>query len=58
MQKQDINKAMEMVSERHSISPFTAELAGSVNTVHVAMGHVPSKQDYNYGTTFSQDLAF
>lgn len=52
MQKQDINKAMEMVSERHSISPFTAELAGSVNTVHVAMGHVPSKQDYNYGTTF------
>ena len=52
MQKQDINKAMEMVSESHSISPFTAELAGSVNTVHVAMGHVPSKQDYNYGTTF------
>lgn len=52
MQKQDINKAMEMVSESHSISPFTAELAGSVNTVHVAMGHVPSKQDYNYGATF------
>lgn len=48
----DVHAATEQILKKHSVSPFTSELAGSINTVHVAMAHVPSKQDYNYGSTF------
>lgn len=52
MVDKDVNAATELLLEKESIFPLTAELAGSVNTVHVALGNVPSKQDYNYGSSF------
>ena len=52
MVDRDINAAMKMLLDMKSISPLTSELAGSVNTVHVALGNVPSMQDYNYGSSF------
>ena len=50
--KKDVNAATELIAQKETISPLTVELAGSVNTVHIAMGNVPSKQDYNYGSSF------
>lgn len=52
MVDKDVNAATEMLLDIKSISPLTSELANSVNTVHVALDIVPSKQDYNYGSSF------
>lgn len=45
-------KGFSTVSEKPSLSPFTRELAGSVNTLHVAVSYFPNQLDYNYGMTF------
>ncbi len=44
--------SFRMISDYQSISPFTREYAGSVNTLHIAVANYPSKYEYNYGTTF------
>lgn len=46
------DQGIEAASETTSFSPFTRELAGSVNTLHVAVSHFPDVVDYNYGITF------
>ena len=35
-----------------SVSPFTKELATSVNTLHIALANFPDKIDYTYGASF------
>lgn len=52
MESKDINAVNELITATETISPFTVELSGSVNTVHVALANYPSKQNFNYGTSF------
>lgn len=47
-----INESLSIISNFESISPFTRELAGSVNTLHIATSICPSEVDFNYGETF------
>ena len=47
-----VNDALYYLYTFQSISPITVELAGSVNTLHVAIDNVPNKIPYNYGTSF------
>lgn len=47
-----INEGVETISAAPSFSPFTRELAGSVNTLHVAVSYFPNIIPYNNGITF------
>lgn len=47
-----VNDAIDYLYTFQSILPMTGELAGSVNTLHVAIDNVPIKVPYNYGTSF------
>lgn len=47
-----ISDAIELIKDYPSFSPATMELAGSINTVHVALTVVPSEVDYNWGSSF------
>lgn len=42
-------QAINTVSEENTVSPPTAELAGSVRTLHAAVGYVPSRYPYTLG---------
>lgn len=46
------SEGITTVSEEASVIPFTRELAGSINTLHVAVSKIPSQVDYNHGFTF------
>lgn len=48
----EFQKGIEVVADAPSISPFTQELASSVNTLHVAVSNFPSRFNYNGGLTF------
>lgn len=48
----NIAESFRIINSYKSVSPFTREYGGSVNTLHIAMANYPSKNDYNYGTTF------
>lgn len=48
----NFSEGITTVSEEASVIPFTRELAGSINTLHVAVHKIPSQLDYNYGFTF------
>lgn len=52
LQGGSINESLSIISNFESISPFTRELAGSVNTLHIATSICPSEVDFNYGETF------
>lgn len=52
LQRGNINEGFKIISEYKSISPFTREIASSVNTLHVATTYFPDVHDYDYGTTF------
>lgn len=47
-----VMESVNLINQYQSISPFTREYAGSVNTLHIAVENYPSKFDYNYGQTF------
>ena len=48
----ELGSGMEEMMNMDSVSPFTAELANSVNTLHVAMLYFPDDIGYTYGLTF------
>ena len=48
----DIVESLYLISNNQSVSPFTREYAGSVNTLHIALDNYPSKLNFNYGSTF------
>lgn len=48
----NINEAYSLIAAKETVLPLTAELSGSVNTVHVVLANVPQKQDYNLGSSF------
>lgn len=52
LQNGNINESVKIISEYKSISPLTREIAGSVNTLHVATTYYPAVYEFNYGTTF------
>ena len=52
-----LGKSVDAVTESTTISPFTQELAGSVNTVHIAVSYFPDVVPYNYGLTFFPNFA-
>lgn len=54
---QSFSQGVEMLTSNITISPFTKELAGSINTVHIAMENVPDIIPYNYGVTFFPSFA-
>ena len=47
-----IQESIQILSSYKSISPFTAELANSVNTLHLAVSNYPNNIPYNYGSSF------
>lgn len=47
-----LQESARIISEYTSVSPFTRELAGSVNTLHIAMANYPDPYEFNYGETF------
>ena len=49
---QSFSQGVEILTSNNTISPFTKELASSINTVHIAMDNVPEFVPYNYGVTF------
>lgn len=54
---QSFSQGIELLTSNNTISPFTKELAGSINTVHIAMDNVPEIIPYNYGITFFASFA-
>ena len=54
---QSFSQGVEILTSNNTISPFTKELAGSINTVHIAMENVPEFVPYNYGVTFFPSFA-
>lgn len=54
---QSFSQGVEILTSNATISPFTKELAGSINTVHIAMENVPDIIPYNYGVTFFPSFA-
>ena len=52
LQSGNVAESLKIIQEYQSVSPFTRELAGSVNTVHIAMSHYPQQYGYTYGGTF------
>lgn len=54
---QSFSQGIEFLTSNNTISPFTKELAGSINTVHIAMDNVPEIIPYNYGITFFASFA-
>lgn len=54
---QSFSQGVKILTENNTISPFTKELAGSVNTVHIAMENVPNIIPYNNGVTFLASFA-
>lgn len=48
----NVTETFRMISNYTSISPFTREYAGSVNTLHIAVSNYPSKYEYDYGSSF------
>lgn len=52
-----LSAGMSALSEKTSISPVTAELAGSVNTLHIAVYSVPDEMPYNMGLSFVPSFA-
>lgn len=52
METKDMNEVAALMSVKETVSPFTVELSGSVNTVHVALANYPSKKKFNCGTSF------
>lgn len=47
-----VQKSVQILSKYDSVLPFTKEIAGSVNTLFIAMSYFPEKIDYTYGATF------
>lgn len=47
-----VSAGMDILTDNYSISPFTKELAGSIQTLHVAVSNFPHYFPYNYGITF------
>lgn len=47
-----LQESARIISEYTSVSPFTRELAGSVNTLHIAMANYPDPYEFNFGETF------
>lgn len=56
-EEQSFSQGIEILTSNNTISPFTKELAGSINTVHIAMDNVPEIIPYNYGITFFASFA-
>lgn len=52
MQTISIESGFATLNENSSIMPFTKEIAGSVNTLHIAMSHFPEQYEYTHGLTF------
>ena len=53
----DLSSGMNEITQVESISPFTAELSGSVNTLHVAVFNIPDQMPYNLGVSFFPSFA-
>ena len=47
-----LQKGLQTLNRYNSVLPITKEIAGSVNTLYIAMSHFPEKIDYTYGATF------
>lgn len=47
-----MSEGFKTVADKASVMPFTSELAGSVNTLHVAVSYFPDVINYSYGITF------
>ena len=48
----NFSSGVDAINNRASFMPVTLELAGSVNTLHVATCYIPEEVPYNYGLSF------
>lgn len=52
MDNGSLREGMNVITSNYSVSPFTKELAGSIQTFHVAVSNFPQIYPFNYGITF------
>lgn len=52
LETRSLQEGIAILNSSNSVLPFTRELAGSVNNLHIAIEHYPHNYPYNWGSSF------